>query len=791
MNDEMDLNHARTAMTRDRVATFLFDGICNTRIAKGLVTSWFAAARMAVLLLGVHAASTEAHFYVTAGPHVARMIGTIQPVSDEVAACSSESWKPPAEIGRGGVLALLRDVALGTRWADLPEDTKSQLWKLAGERLEAFRARWGAAALSHKESILLGCPTPEMITAIDEFYRKTYDKVVPGDFALRTIKSAQFRAALVSNYLGTVAGSRAFVHYPVGKLLNRDWDGRSPFDLVSLPDQQSYEDIRSFNAAVVRKLKEVDDASFEGVEKNLKQRVLFDARANAAGGGNFGDGDMESACHVIEADWAVLAGYQLDKKEYNKARPEIFATDDEVLSEVNAIYANNLKLKWLDIGTLNSAVNFCDFTGASNMIGSLVGDPKVDQVAKAMTLLKSWWIERLRDDSRARSECTIYSAEDRARIWEAFSASQLVDSDGSYPMSAYQQQLVDYANQSQVRYRKIAGLALERVFPDNSELKDDERRKVIRSIATETAFGLFPDRVRAALDAAQGTTGGPAASKWQASMTQYVARIGGQYDKGDLVRPDEEASLNSMFEEVKAWVAREYRGYPIDVSSLFSRITLVFNTQAGSPDTVYPGVIKLGLSTERSKLEYYSWLLHELRHAVRFAWQATASDKSTVQDDEGPNVEGAGVAAEALLLEPFARATLKSDTAYALYMLDYGIRDAKFAGTTDATLQKYFRSECSDGPARNTIEFTKRIAAGYGLTGDKAETAALRAHAGTQYLQYILGGLQVLDTISYLQNRLDPDGSHRVDPYVLFACGLNNPSRDEGYVSALKACMKL
>jgi hypothetical protein len=103
---------------------------------------------------------------------------------------------------------------------------------------------------------------------------------------------------------------------------------------------------------------------------------------------------------------------------------------------------------------------------------------------------------------------------------------------------------------------------------------------------------------------------------------------------------------------------------------------------------------------------------------------------------------GSGVAVEALLLEPFAKATLKNETAYALYALDYGLRDARFAGTTDATLQKYFRAGCAGPSDKDTIEFTKNIAVGYGLTGTKADTVALRSHAGTQYLQYCrsLGG---------------------------------------------------
>lgn len=109
--------------------------------------------------------------------------------------------------------------------------------------------------------------------------------------------------------------------------------------------------------------------------------------------------------------------------------------------------------------------------------------------------------------------------------------------------------------------------------------------------------------------------------------------------------------------------------------------------------------------------------------------------------------------------------------------LDYGIRDARFVGTTDATLQKYFRSDCSGETSPNTIEFTKRIAESYGLTGSKADTVALRVHIGTQYFQYISDGVQVLDEIAYLQQRIDPHKLHQIDPYVLFACGLNTPAR--------------
>jgi hypothetical protein len=97
--------------------------------------------------------------------------------------------------------------------------------------------------------------------------------------------------------------------------------------------------------------------------------------------------------------------------------------------------------------------------------------------------------------------------------------------------------------------------------------------------------------------------------------------------------------------------------------------------------------------------------------------------------------------------------------------------DARFAGTTDATLQKYFRSDCSGANEPNTIDFTKKIAEIYGLTGTKADTLALRAHAGTQYFQYISAGVQIVDDIKYLQQKIDPSGKNEIDPFVLSLAG--------------------
>jgi hypothetical protein len=219
-------------------------------------------------------------------------------------ACSPERWQPPANTGGTGVQALLKPVPITMRWADLPPTIKDQLRRLADDRLAAFRARWAAGALERKRDILLGCPTREMTAAINDFYQKGYDTVVPATFSLESLKNDRLRRVLVDSYLGAIAASRAGLTYPSGKLPNRDWDGKSYFDSVNLPDQQTYDDIRRHNAKVVEELKNIDDASLDIFEKTLKQHVLFDARANAAGGASYGDGTWSR--HVTLWAWIML-----------------------------------------------------------------------------------------------------------------------------------------------------------------------------------------------------------------------------------------------------------------------------------------------------------------------------------------------------------------------------------------------------------------------------------------------------------------------------------------------------
>jgi hypothetical protein len=683
----------------------------------------------------------------------------------------------PSVVADGSdLLELLGNVSIETKWIELPTRTQIRLQGLAEMRLAAYRSRWAADALANKLAILLRCPTPVMISAIDNFYQTKFQSLVP-KFRLRDVKNSSLVNLLVRNYLGVFAAARATLTYPDGILPDRDWDGDSLFDSIRLPDRKTYEDIKFFNKAVVADALKIDESLLSDLERQLKQNILFAARSNAEGsrGDGYGNDYMEQACDIAYLNDDILSGYERDHR-----RPSMFPTDEDMLREANALYLSNIPLKWLDVGTRASALSFCKT--AEERIRKNIGDPRTNAAAKGIILLQKWWVERV--IGLPVQKCSVYSPKDRVRIWDAFSADLQFNVDRTSSMENYQALLENYKAERTKHYRETAHNALRQVFPKDSLLTARQYTQVTAAIDKRTDFGVFLRGVSEDLDTAQNTINGPAARLWASAISANVKYIGGDYPAGQSASSNDADELYGMFEEVKAWLARRYRGLPVDIESLLPRISLEVDTRNTAFTERHIAKIHIGVGTRRSKAEYYGWLLHELRHAVAHARYQTTPDPSHVKKDEGLAIEGSGVAVEDLLLFPLLEETLKNDTALALYTLDYGVRDARLAGTTDATLQKYLRPGCA-GSNLDTIDFTKSIARDYGLLGEKADTVVERAHAGTQYLQYIWAGLYMLNEIAFLQTELN----HRVDPFTLFACELNTPRRDKPYVDALKTCV--
>jgi hypothetical protein len=693
------------------------------------------------------------------------------------------AWVQPARSSDSDLLSLLKAVAPGTTWANVPVDTKARLQVSAKKRQASFRLNWNSDALTQKEVALLGCPTPEMVAAVDDYYRKSFDTIIPPTFALAGVSNSALRRALTRNYLASLAAFRTTLTYG-GKLPNRDWDGVSRFDSIRMPDDGAFQDIRSYASDVVKELRAVRDQTLTEVERALMAQVLFDARAISRGGfsrDSFGGFDMNSACEVISLGGDIVLAYRGDH-----ARPVIYSSDEDVLEEANAIYLHGTALKWLDVGTFASATKLGLCAGTFDQdVQTDIGGTGATEVAKDIIMMRQWWIERT--SAIAGKPWSHYTAEDRAEIWDAFTADQHTEGTGS-SMESYAKQLDGYRQSKVAAYRASALTALQLVFPDGHPLSAEQRSIVEQAIAKDLSFGAFTTNIAVALDTAQSTSNGPATQAWNSSLATRVQTLGGGYADADPVRPADQQAVDDMRQHVMNWLADRYRGYPIDIQSVFTRFTVTVTTENNATTNVSTGNIRFGVGTKRSLMEYYSLLLHEIRHAVAYALRATAADKAKIASDEGTAVEGSGVAAEELLREPFLRNLLKDDLSYALYALDFGVRDARFVATTDATLQKYLRA-CSPPANVDTVEASRQVAKQYGLTGVLADNLALRVHAGTQYFQYISAGVQVLSDLAFLQDRVDPSKATLVDPYLLFVCGLNTPARDDAYVGKLKACV--
>jgi hypothetical protein len=705
------------------------------------------------------------------------------PVSTFAADECSSSFTPPTDAARSGVTAVLETVPPDATWASLPDQVKSQLQALADKRLAAFRASWDGKALAAKENILLNCPTPEMAAAMDDYFRRSYIDEVSPAFNLADLDPA-LKRPLVRTYLSTLASYRSSNHYSAG-FPDRDWDGISKFDSIRLPDVASYRDMMAYAQSAVLEIRALDATKIPASLSRLFPEVLFDMRSRAKGsiGDSFGGFDMERVYQRIWEDYSLLEGYDEQK------RPDLFHSDDEVLTEANAYYLGNIPFRGLDRGTLRGAVEYRYFSNPDEIAG-IIGDTNSSFVSQRMIQMKNWWLERTRALPDASKKCTIYPVAERADIWEAFTADQRLNNDGSSSMDDLKSSLDAYRISMIGRYRQLAEDAVGKVFPDDKVITSEQRQQLIAWIGQQSQFGIFRTTIAQELDRIQTTTNGPAASQWTRAFNEKVKYLGG-YKPDDEISSTDQTIAQSLFDNVKDWVGKQYPGYPIDVQKLTGSLTEFEVTKASNSFTdTQTARVQFGIGTPRSYYEHYSTLLHELRHALAAKYKSDHLEDPTVASDIGYAVEGSGNAVERMVLERFASSVIADDVALTLYKLDYGIRDARIVGTTDATLQVFYRPDCSGVADPDTIDFVKTVVAGYGLTGELGENAVRRAHTGSGYLQYAYGEQLIMDDIGYLDHELGLAADRGLDPYILFACGLNLPQRNQEYINELRVCLK-
>ncbi|HET6583094.1 MAG TPA: hypothetical protein VFG69_06600, partial [Nannocystaceae bacterium] len=185
-----------------------------------------------------------------------------------------------------------------------------------------------------------------------------------------------------------------------------------------------------------------------------------------------------------------------------------------------------------------------------------------------------------------------------------------------------------------------------------------------------------------------------------------------------------------------------------------------------------PEGITVGLGVARTTIEWYSTLLHEAHHVVNYNADLVV---------EGAAIEGAaGLASRAELGQLLASVTSPLEAAVGELALVSS--DARLVGFTDATLGVLLRDDCR-GP--DTIAYATEIAASWGVSDEDLPLAPYRAHAGTQYLGYLIGEVVYADRLAYFSSALGIE----VDAYDLQKCGMPAVEATPASAEALADCL--
>jgi hypothetical protein len=673
--------------------------------------------------------------------------------------CATRQCKAPTI--QGGTLvavsapldiqALLSQVSDGASWQDLSPGLREEFERHAADLLRKDRMSWGRPGLAEKERILAEQPTQAMRDNIDRVLSVEYASLLPNGFALeRDVKNPALRRLLIRLYLVS-ADRRQYLLFDHPDF--RAWDG-NPIREFHLLDHQHVATMAAYTSDLETQLRMIPDAELDETEKALRAKSYFITRA----GKHFHRPPVG-----ISGSFAFATTYAWPPER----RP--YAEDKALLDAYNAsMFA---EFQEVNRGTLESFV--LDYDKEFNETW-LKNQGMAPDLIKAVLKLGNLYRTRVLAHPDRDKRCTLYSAEDRSDNWDAFTASQLANADGSETMEGYAASYAALAQQRLAGMQDLARSTLDRLFPLNSsDLGEAQRATVLAQVSAATRPAGMLETLYAALDSATGTT--TASDKLRAAVRDQTM-VGG-YATGEILRPDDQATVLEMWEKVRAYIQREYSGYLVDIASLLPRTPTI--TTTGDTCFASAGVVSIGLKNAWNKASLYSMVLHEAKHAI---------DQNSHAPVEGAAREGAATSIERQVWPLFIEEAMASEAAkLPLARLITEIDNVRFTATTDATLKIFLRDSCApDQP--DTIDYAKQVVAGYGYT-DPAVLAlrSKRAHASTQYLEYDYGLAIYAGLLNYLQAGVGE--SPRVDAYLLQACGMPSPAKDHAAIDRLTACV--
>jgi hypothetical protein len=644
---------------------------------------------------------------------------------------------------------ILDKVPEGATWQSLDLSLRVALEKRAQAVLARDRVAWGPAGLEQKLDILVSAPTDLANANVDRVLADTFASELKEKFQMaRDVQNPELRRQLLRVYL-------AIVDWRGYNLLNhpdyRDWDGR-PLRELYIVDHEHYRTMAEWNVRTEAGLRKIPADALTELERTLRDKAYFTTRA----GKHFDRPNLG-----LSGSPAYASQYELYP----------LRSDTDLLDAYNTMLLT--AFRDINVGTMD-AFDF-DFDGEFSA-GWLKSQSIPDDVAKGILKIGTLYRSKVRDLPGVDARCTIFSEAERTAYWDNFTAVLISNADGSETMQSYARLYEGVALGQRKHMQEIAVEMLGRLFPDGSKLLTAEQRdKVAARLGAETRPAAMIDTLIATLDEVTGATD---ASKFVTDALDNQPSVGGGYASGEPVREADRKNILDMWNKARAFIAREYGGYRVDIAALVPEEPVIVPT--GDIQFAIGGQVNLSLGSKLNLASLSSTILHEMKHAV---------DQNSHAPIEGAAWEGGASTVERQVWPQFIEEAMAGQGDFLpMAILKTEVDNVRLTATTDATLKVFLRESCNaDEP--DSIEFAKAIVASYGYTDDNIlQLRSRRAHRGTQYLEYDYGQQMYLATLDHLQKAVGPEP--RVDAYLLQACAIANPKQDQATSDDLKACIQ-
>jgi len=395
-----------------------------------------------------------------------------------------------------------------------------------------------------------------MTENIDRILSVTYASELPGGFKMaRDVENADLKRLLIGIYL-VITDTRGYMlnNHPDFK----GWDGM-PVKELQLIDHEHVKAMAMWQRQTEDGLRRLPDNKLNPVEKALRAKSYFTTRA-----GKY----FDRPAVATNGSMSYYRFYSFPAEQ----RP--FSSDAALLEAYNAsMFA---KFREVNMGTLDAFM----FDYESEFKQALLKQQGMsDALANSVLKLGDLYRTRTQALPEKSKRCTIFSPSQRTANWDAFTARQISNADGSETMQSYAKLYEDIAAQRVATMQALGRLTLERLFPDGSpDLTAEQRMRVTDKLLHETRPAMMMDTLISALDEVTGT--GAASTKVKDAIANQPT-VGGGYSAGQPVRDTDKTQILDMWNKIRAFIKREYSGYRVDIATLIPAEPTIVTTGEG------------------------------------------------------------------------------------------------------------------------------------------------------------------------------------------------------------------